>query len=260
MQGHQQVSAPLEPRGHAGRSVPSLLRIVVVAACLALGACTTMGVHTKQRVAMEYGPPVPMRVCVLKAPGVTTQRVNELVAAVNTEFAAYGIEVVVPWMRPWERSGFTFQRLFDDVTSRPLEPPCDRLMAFVDRNVGDFLWGLAMPEVLGAVDDNTHTHGFVIATRVSLNQLFSSPTAITVHEFYHFLGCPHAGSLSDCYGRIAALKRSFDPRTDFFPGIGRDGRFLLTRNAVHYAMHGAPAMEAQHEALAADMASKRANP
>ena len=198
-----------------------------------------------------------MRVCVLRTPGVTTQRVSELVAAVNTEFAAYGIEVVVPWMRPWARSGFTYQRLFDDVTRRELEAPCDRLMAFVDRNVGDFFWGLAMPEVLGAVDDDTHTHGYVVATRVSLNQLFTSPSATTVHEFYHLLGCPHAGSMSDCYGRIAALKRSIDPRTDFLPGVGRDARFLLTRKATNVVMQGAIGMESQPERFAADTAPKR---
>ena len=256
----RQASAITEPRGHRGLSVRSLFRIAVVAACIALSACTTVGMHTKQRVAVEYGPPVPMRVCVLKAPGVTTQRVSELVAAVNNEFAAYGIEVVVPWVRPWARSGFTFQRLFADVTQRPLEPPCDRLMAFVDRNVGDFLWGLAMPEVLGAVNDDTHTHGYVVATGVSLNQLFSSPTATTVHEFYHFLGCPHAGAMSECYRRIAALKNSFDPRTDLFPGIARNGRFLRTRNEIHFAMHGPIGMQSQREVLAADMTPEPATP
>ena len=132
----QQVRALLGSPRHAELSVPSLLRIAAVAACVALAACTTVGMHTRQQVAVEYGPPVQMRVCVLRAPGVTTQRVSELVAAVNTEFAAYGIEVVVPWMRPWARSGFTSERLFDDVTRRELEAPCDRLMAFVDRKLG----------------------------------------------------------------------------------------------------------------------------
>ena len=260
MPGRQHVSDTLPSRGHAGARVPSPLRIAAAAACLALGACTTVGVHTRQRVAFDYGPPVQMRVCVLRAPGVTPQRVGELVAAVNGEFAAYGIEIVVPWMRPWERPGFTFQRMFDDVIRRELEPPCDRLMAFGDRNVGDFLWGLAMPEVLGAVNDGTHTHGYVVATRASFNQLFKSPAAATVHEFYHLLGCPHAGSMADCYGRIAALKRSHDPRTDFFPGVGTDGRFLASRHAVNFAMRGAIVMQSPHALPAAEMAPAPANP
>jgi hypothetical protein len=222
-------------RWPAGLTGPWLLGIVV-AACVALGACTTVGMHTRQRDAVAFGPPVQMRVCVLRAPGVTTQRVDALIDAVNAEFSAYGIEVVVPWMHPWARPGFTYRRVLDDVARRELEPPCDRLVAFVDRHAGDFLWGLAMPEVLGAVDDDTHTRGFVIATRGSLNQWFMSPKAATVHEFLHLLGCPHAASKSRCYETIAALKRSIAPGTDLLPGIGRDGRFLLTRQAVNSAM------------------------
>lgn len=260
MPGRQPVRAMLDPRGHAGLSGPSQLRIAVVAACLALGACSTVGVHTRQRVTVDYGPPVQMRVCVLRAPGVTPQRVSELVGAVNREFAGYGIEVVVTWMRPWTRPGFTFQRLFDDVARREIEAPCDRLMAFGDRSAGDFFWGLVMPEVLGAVDEVTHTHGFVVATRVSLNQLFTSPAAATIHEFYHLLGCPHAGSMSACYDRIAALKRSYDPRADFLPGVGPDARFLLSRDAVNLAMRGAIGLEPHHEMQSADTAPERANP
>ena len=260
MPGCQQVSATAESGREPAFSVPSLFRIAVAAACLALSACTTVGMHTRHRVAMEYGPPVQMRVCVLKAPGVTTQRVGELVAAVNKEFAAYGIEVIVPWMRPWPRPGFTFQRLFDDVSRRELEAPCDRLLAFGDRNVGDFVWALAMPEILGAVDDDTHTRGYVVATRASLNQLITSPSAVTVHEFYHLLGCPHAASMSVCYGRIAALKRSYDPRTDFFPGLGRDGRILLTRNDVNFVMQGVTGRGSQPGILAADKGPEPENP
>lgn len=258
MPGRQPVSAIVDTRGQAAFWVPSLLRIAVVAACVALGACTTVGVHTRQRLAVAYGPPVQMRVCVLRAPGVSPQRVDALVAAVNSAFAAYGIEVIVPWMRPWPRPGFTFQRLFDDLARRALEAPCDRLMAFGDRHVGDFLWGLTMPEVLGAVDDDTHTRGYVVATRVSLNQLITPPAAVTVHEFYHLLGCRHAASMSDCYGRIAALKRSYDPRTDFFPGVGRDARFLLTRHAVNSVMQGAVGLESQAGILALDTAAEPA--
>ena len=256
----QQANALLESRGQVEHSAPWLPRITVVAACVALGACTTVGMQTRQRVTIDYGPPVQMRVCVLKAPGVTPQRVSDLVGAVNTEFAPYGIQVVVPWMRPWARSGFTYRQLFDEVAARELEPPCDRLMAFVDRNVGDFLWSLAMPEVLGAVDDDTHTHGFVIANWGSLNQLIASPKTTTVHEFYHLLGCPHAVSLSYCYGRIAALKRSLASTPDFFPGVGRDEQFLLSRNAVNDVMQIANGGELPRRSVVADSTPQPANP
>jgi hypothetical protein len=79
------------------------------------------------------------------------------------------------------------------------------------------------------VDDDTHTRGFVVATRASLNQLLASPADTAVHEFYHLLGCPHAATLTACYERIVALKRQIAPGADFVPGVGRDGRFLSSR-------------------------------
>ena len=160
-----------------------------------------------------------LRVCVLQAAGVSDARVDRLLASVNREFAAYGIEVVVPWVRPWQRPGFGHEAMFDDVARRPLESPCDRLVAFADRNAGDFLWGLALPEVLGSVDDATHTRGFVVANRASINQVFMPPGKVAVHEFYHLLGCPHSGSLTRCYERIARLKKAHSG--DFFPGMDR---------------------------------------
>lgn len=207
--------------------------------CAALAACTSVGTHTRERFAVDYGPPAQLRVCVLRTADVSDQRVATLIAAVNQEFSAYGIEVVVPWVRPWTRSGFAHRSLFDDVIARELEAPCDRLVAFVDRNAGDFLWGLLMPEVLGSVDDPTHTRGFVVANQVSLNQVFTPPAKATVHEFYHLLGCPHSGALTHCYARIAELKRHIDPAADFFPGVDEAGAPLLTREAANHTLREA---------------------
>jgi hypothetical protein len=134
---------------------------------------------------------------------------------VNIEFAPYGIQIVVPWQHAWTRAGFTHSSLFDDVARRDLEPPCDRLVALVDRNAGDFLWGLLMPEILGEVDEATRTRGYIVATTGSVNQLLEPPSQATVHEFYHLLGCPHALSLSRCYHLIAALKTHIDPAKGF---------------------------------------------
>jgi len=169
-----------------------------------------------------------------------------LIHAVNDEFAGYGIEVVVPWSRPWQRAGFTHGRLFDDIAHRELEAPCDRLVAFVDRSAGDALWGLVMPEVLGMVDEATHTRGYVVATRASLNQLFVPPSKATVHEFYHLLGCPHSGTMDACYRQIAALKRAHAADADFVPGVDQTGAFVMTREnanqTLRYALAGQPAM------------------
>jgi hypothetical protein len=214
---------------------PALRARLLLGALLlaALSDCTTVGMQTQERARIDYGPPLDLRVCFLAAPHVSVERVYQLVDAVNQEFEPYAITVVVPWVQPWTRAGFTEESLIDDVARRPLPAPCDRLVALVDRNAGDFFWGLLLPEVLGAVEDVTNTHGYVVANVGSLNQVFDDPGNTAVHEFYHLLGCPHAATLSECYHRIAELKRHVDPHADFVPGIAPDGRYLLTRDAAN---------------------------
>lgn len=200
-----------------------------------LCACTTVGMHTPARSKLDYGPPQTMRVCVLKADGVSQRRQDELIHAVNKELSLYNIQVVVPWTRPWKRNDFTVYGMFgNDLSNRPLEAPCDRLVALSDRNIADFLWQFTMlPEVLGGVDEETHTHGMIVANVATENQLQLSPSAATVHEFYHLLGCPHAATLTHCYQRIADLKRQAQQNPEFFPGVTQDGQFLVTREAVN---------------------------
>jgi hypothetical protein len=64
--------------------------VILATVFLGIGGCTTVGVNTRERTTIDYGPPVSLNVCVLRSPGVTTQRVDELATAVNTEFAPYG--------------------------------------------------------------------------------------------------------------------------------------------------------------------------
>jgi hypothetical protein len=229
----------------AAARVPwAVLRIAAVVMLAGLCACTSVGVHTRSQSARDYGPPAQLRVCLLRANDVSQQRADALIAAVNHEFKAYGNEVVVPWVRPWERPGFGHRSLIDDVVARELEPPCDRLIALVDRNAGDALWGMLMPEVLGAVDDATHTRGFVVANSASLNQLFMPPSKVAVHEFYHLLGCPHSASLSRCYGQIERLKRQIATRQpEFFPAMDAYGTLLVTRDEANSELRRTLAVE-----------------
>ncbi|MDR7099714.1 hypothetical protein J2X04_002095 [Lysobacter niabensis] len=220
------------PRMRSTLVLASRVAVSLFVACLC--ACTSVGVRTQNEYAHDYGPSAQLRVCFLRAGGVSPQRVDQLVAAVNEEFKTFGIEIVVPWVRSWERPGFGHDSLLDDVVARELEPPCDRLVALVDRNAGDALWGLLMPEVLGAVDDSTHTRGFIVANRASVNQLFMPPSKVTVHEFYHLLGCPHARTLTNCYAQIERIKRQINTRhPEFFPGIDGNGTLLVTRDEAN---------------------------
>jgi hypothetical protein len=245
---------------------PRVRNVILLSVLLiALSGCTSVGMHTKERSAVDYGPPAKMRVCALRTEDVSEQRVNDLIEAVNKEFSAYSIEVTVPWIRPWTRPGFTVYGIFDDLARRDLEPPCDRLVAFVDRHFGDFMWGLVLPEVLGAVDDDTHTHGYVVANSVTSGQAYVPPKDATIHEFYHLLGCPHSATLRRCYGRIADLKRGLDPNADFLPGVARDGSLLLTREVANTTLRDAVAKEDEKRQAAKvrpgkQSAQRRSNP
>jgi hypothetical protein len=210
-----------------------VLRGVGILCAVTLSACTTVGSHTKEHATVDYGPTATLRVCLLKNESVAAERADELIAAVNKEFEPYAIKVVVPWVRPWTRPGFEYEAITDEIDTHLLEAPCDRLLGLVDRNVGDFLWGLVMPEVLGAVEPATHTHGFVVATYGSPNQIFLPPAQVAVHEFYHLLGCPHGLTLAKCYQLIAEIKTRVVPDADFFPGVTEKGEYLTTREDVN---------------------------
>ena len=114
------------------RCAVALRLLLALLASGVLFGCTTVGVPTSQQQAFDYGPPMQLRVCVLRTDGVSPERVDKLIAAVNREFEPDGIEVVVPWVRPWKRTSFTHATMVEDVVGRELEAPCDRLIGFVD--------------------------------------------------------------------------------------------------------------------------------
>lgn len=229
------------------RGYLALCRATGAITLLVLAGCTTVGMNTRERSKVDYGPPLTLRVCILKNDSISPERAASLMAAVGKNFESFGITVEVPWTRPWTRPGFQVTSIMADVEQRDLEGPCDRLVGLVARNAGDIAWGLLMPEVLGAVDDDTATRGYVVANYGSLNQLFLSPQHATVHEFYHLLGCPHGLTLTKCYHRIAALKSAAVPGADFFPGVTHDGKFLTTREAANQAMRDAIAARRDKE-------------
>jgi len=85
------------------------------------------------------------------------------------------------------------------------------LIYFVNRNVGDYVYGLAsisfgLPEILGEVDDGTLTRGYVVAKFGSPYQVVLTPKRVAQHEIYHLLGCPKHFDMPDCYRRIRDLK------------------------------------------------------
>lgn len=197
---------------------------------LAAAGCTAIGAQDAGwRSSFDYGPPREIRVCVLRSPDVSEARTRQILAAINADLSPFALRVSVPWVRDWRRPAFMEGGILRDVAARPLEPPCDRLLALVDRNPADALWGLLLlPEIVGSVETASHTRGYVVANRATLTQLWVPPAEVAVHEFYHLLGCPHARSRVACYRRIALLKREAGV-DGFFPSVDRDGGVLRSR-------------------------------
>lgn len=216
--------------GVGRRFASTVARACIATAAVALGGCASLGAEDAgYRDGIDYGPPRDIQVCLLKAPDVGDVRARQLVAAMNQEMRPFGIRVVVPWTRPWQRPGFTERAMLRDLAARPLEAPCDRLVALVGRHVGDALWGLPLlPEIVGSVDTASMTRGYVVANRATLAQAWVRPTDVAAHEFYHLLGCPHAKSRVLCYRRIATLKRAAGD-SGFFPSMTLDGTLVATR-------------------------------
>lgn len=212
-------------------------------ATLALAGCTSIGGLSARPTGVDLGGPAELRVCLLRDPAVSEAGVAELMTAWRAELAPLGITVTVPWTRVWPRPAFTGRGLGEAIAREPLEPGCDRLLAFIGRHAGDAAYAVAgfflsAPEIFGWVDNVTMTRGFVVATwSPSLGQALSGgPAAALIHEGYHLLGCLHE-PWAACYATIARLKRH--ARSDFFPSQGDNGWMPASREAANAAVAAA---------------------
>jgi len=207
----------------------------VIALCW---ACTSMGGHdVDARRGIDFGPSETVSLCLLVDDGVSEQAAREIVhAAWRDEAPLYRLFITVSSVRRWPRPAFTVDGIIEALVREPLPPTCDRVLALIGRHLGDVIWGvIGLPEVLGAVDDNTSTHGYAVIQRASLNQLMMSPIHVVQHEIYHLLGCTDHFNMTACYDRIAAMKlRRRSERTEIFPAWDMiNHRVLVSRNAVN---------------------------
>lgn len=214
--------------------------ILVFLALASLMGCTSIGPTGLPPEAsnIDLGLDVELRLCIYKDKNVSDRRAASIIAAIQKEFAQYGLVIEVAAIKAWQRPGFMHRDILRDIARRPLEPPFDRTLALVGRDLRDFMWGILLPEVYGAVETWTHTKGYVVAEMGSLNQLltFQSPHQAAVHEFYHMLGVEHMDGTRIICEKISRLKRlaveSRQSGQDFFPGISSSGKLYLSRAAV----------------------------
>ena len=170
---------------------------------------------------IDFGPPEEVRFCVFLEEGISKEYAEKLLLAWNEgEGKRYNLFLRPVSFESRKRGGFTYKGILKDIMKIPLHGNCDRVIFFVGRNFGDVLYGIAelyipLLEVLGAVDDETLTHGFVIASIVTPNQLlsealFPSRQEVTIHELYHFFGCEHSyTTMDECYKQIQTLKETY---------------------------------------------------
>jgi len=211
-----------------------LLNIILF--CFLLTGCTTIGIPDKEaKLNYDFGPVEKLRICIYKDAEVSDKQADEIISAMQKEFADFGLKIEVPWIKEWKRPGFAAEEIINNFASCALESPCDRLLALVGRNVKDFLWGIVMPEYYGMVEDVSRTKGFAIAEAGSLNQMLSSSNGArnTIHETFHFLGCEHGIDAKQCYDQIIRIKKMARKNRlagkDFFPSAIRNKRVLGSR-------------------------------
>jgi hypothetical protein len=204
---------------------------------LLVQGCTSMGAPDPvARASHDFGPRDSVRVCLYLDRGIDEKAGRDLIArAWQSEADLYGLDVEVVRVQPWRRPAFQMDGILAHLRRVPLTAPCDRVLALVGRNVGDFLWAFVGPEVLGAVNDESLTHGYVVARWGSVNQLFMPPEDVMRHEIYHLLGCGEHNDMPGCYARIERLKAwKRTSGSDFFPAWDLiDRRILHTRAEVN---------------------------
>jgi hypothetical protein len=220
--------------------------VAVLTAAFFLGSCaTTIGKWDEEKyAATDFGPWRTVNVCVYRDLGVPPEQAQKLLYGTVDEWKQYKIALNIIDRGGMPRRGFWHNELLDQVDSVPLTPACDRVFWLVNRTAADYLYAngpaflslgtlLAMPEILGEVDDPTMTHGWAIAYGDSINTLLLRPAATVKHEFYHLLGsCPHSRNMDRCFERIALLKHS-QGRAGWYPAIGANGQMLLDRDEAN---------------------------
>lgn len=207
-----------------------LLRFLPVLLAAALSACTSMGSHKQTvRNQIEFGPPQTVGICLYLDDGISEQSGRALIKeAWSSEASLYNLDVEVVKVKSWPRPAFRMEGILAALRQERIEAPCDRILALIGRNAGDVLWGTLGPEILGAVNDETLTHGYAVARRASVNQIFMSPVDVTRHEIYHLLGCGEHFDMARCYRQISELKAYRQARhSDFYPAWDLINRQLL---------------------------------
>lgn len=233
-----------------GRISGPLIEVLVLATIVLQGCATSIGSWDQEKYAdTDFGSWRKVNVCMYRDLGVPADRERQLLRDTIEEWKQFKVSLNIIDRGEMARRGFWHNELLNQIDAVPLMPPCDRVFWLVNRDAGDYLYAdgpafltlgtlIAMPEVMGEVDDPTMSHGWAIAYGDSLNSLLMSPPAVLKHEFYHLVGsCPHGVTMDTCYERIADLKHS-QGHAGWYPSIGIDGQEFLDSQEVDRKLAG----------------------
>ena len=125
----------------------------LVAGCLlaaAVSGCTNIGFHDSDtRARLDFGASDSVGLCVYIDKGISEREARELIAdAWNEEGRLYGLSIEIVKVVPWKRRGFMMDGIMETIIREPLTPPCDRVMALVNRHLGDIVQeGVVLAEI-----------------------------------------------------------------------------------------------------------------
>ncbi len=210
-----------------------LLKLLSLAMLVSISmGCTGFGIVTTPINNYDFSYNQEIVFCTYKTKEVSKERVDSLMAEIADEYSEYNIVVRHEWNKTIERTGSNSE-LFRYVTAKKLTAPCDRRLVFLNYTLYDNLLALLGIDVLGAVETETMTNGYIFANYgLSINQLLLPPQHVVRHESLHLLGCEHDIDKSNCYEQIAGLRNQNSE--DFFPGYSAATReYLLTRENVN---------------------------
>lgn len=187
-----------------------------ILAFLFLAGCTSVGFHNtamRQQLLENPAPPMTIRLCAYLDDGISAEEAQALLdAAWNPDEEQVGVTWVISATYHVPRPAFMYPGLKAEIDTWDVPSGCDRVMLFVNRHAGDYLYGLLsiaapMPEVLGYADDFSRSRGYVVARRSSVLQWWMTPASTLRHELYHMVGCEHGLSLGKCYQTIAEMRQ-----------------------------------------------------
>ncbi len=202
--------------------------------------CTTIGFHNKEELKnYQFSNEISYKFCILKEKSISESRIKSLIKDLSNELKIYNIQLDARVLSNYNRPAFTTKNIYHAISSLSLPENCDRLMVLLERNLLDFLIHIILPEVMGLVEGDTRTRGFIYTDYLSINILVGgTPSNILIHENYHFLGCNHHIIMDDCYKSIEEHRRvaiyNYKSQNNFFPSLWQNSNFILDREQVNY--------------------------